>query len=249
MSSVVDVFEATFERDVIQHSHDVPVVVDFWAAWCGPCRALGPVLERLAIEANGDWRLAKLDVDSNQRLAATYGIQGIPAVKGFKGGRVIAEFTGALPEAQVRQWLTRLGPTPGERLFDGGRQMEAAGDLQGAAAAYRRVLELEPSHAGARTALAGVELQLRAKVADERGLRTRLATDPDDVEAATALADLRAAQGDFTEASSIVLAAIRNTSGEPRDRLRKHLLSLLDALPADDSRAMSARRALLLALY
>lgn len=249
MSSVIDVSEATFDREVVQRSYDVPVVVDFWAAWCAPCRALGPVLEKLASEADGSWRLAKLDVDSNQQLATAFGVQGIPAVKGFRNGSVMAEFTGALPETQVRQWLTRLGPTPAELAFDEGREAEARGDLESAAAAYRRALQADPGHADARGALARVELRLRVTTADEATLLARVDADPSDVEAATALADLRAVAGDYREAFSILLEAIRATSGDDRESVRKHLVDVLEALPADDPRAMSARRALSLALY
>ena len=123
----MDVTTETFERDVVERSHELPVVVDFWAAWCGPCRALGPTLERQAEEREGAFELVKVDVDANPELALRYKIQGIPAVKAFRDGEVVREFVGALPPAAVAQFLDELtGPSATERLI---AELQASGEL------------------------------------------------------------------------------------------------------------------------
>src|SRR5918997_6128980 len=123
--SAYDVTDATFEDDVLRKSFQQIVVVDFWAEWCGPCRQLTPVLERLAGDAS-DWALAKVDVDANPRLSAAFGIQSIPAVKAFRDGKQVGEFMGALPESQVRKWLEGLGPSEGELAMVVAEEAEAA---------------------------------------------------------------------------------------------------------------------------
>ena len=123
----MDVSTETFDREVIERSHERPVVVDFWAAWCGPCRTLGPVLEREAEQRPGQFELAKVDVDANQELAAHYQVQGIPAVKAFRNGQIVAEFVGAQPPARVAAFLDDLtGPTATERLI---AELTATGEL------------------------------------------------------------------------------------------------------------------------
>jgi putative thioredoxin len=248
-TNVIDVDETTFEADVLRRSFEKTVVVDFWAEWCGPCRALGPVLERLATEEGADWILAKLDVDANQRIAGAFGIQGIPAVKAFRDGKQVGEFTGALPESQVRRWLEGLGPTEGDLAIVLAEEAEAAGRLDEAKDAYERALAAEPGLFAARSGLARVALALRAGDLDAGALESRVEADPGDLEAVLGLADLEAAAGRHEPAFARLIETIRVTSGDDREKVRKHLLGLFDTLPADDARSLSARRDLSMALF
>jgi putative thioredoxin len=142
-----------FQADVIERSHEVPVVVDFWAEWCGPCKALGPVLEKLAGEAGGRWRLAKVDTDKHREAAAGYGIRSIPNVKLFVDGQPVSEFVGALPEQAVREWLAEALPGPGaDRVRHARELMEGAdpADLDEARQILAEVLEAEPGNIEAK---------------------------------------------------------------------------------------------------
>jgi putative thioredoxin len=150
---IQDVEEATFESQVILKSHEVPVVVDFWASWCGPCLILSPILERLAIEAGGSFVLAKLDVDRSPNLAIRYGVQGIPAVKAFRNGELVAQFVGAQPESMVRRFIEALAPSDEQRAVEQARSLLATRHYEQAEAAFREVYAADEANSDAALGL------------------------------------------------------------------------------------------------
>ena len=164
---VKDVNEADFQKQVIERSKEVPVVVDFWAEWCGPCRTLGPAIEKAVGERAGRVELAKVDVDQNQQLAGAYRVQGIPAVKAFRDGEMVDEFTGALPPAQIDAFLDRVVPSEAEELAD-------AAVESGDESALRKALSVDPGNIKATAALARLLLG-RGEAAEAEAVTERLA--------------------------------------------------------------------------
>ena len=271
-SFVVDVTEADFQAVVLEQSMTVPVVIDFWADWCEPCKQLSPVLEKLANSDGGRWLLAKVDVDANQRLGQVFQVQGIPAVFAVMKGQPIPLFQGALPEAQVRQYLDELlrvaeangvngrvavadqGVAPVEEQADDPRYDQAydaieRGDLDAAAAAYRSLLDSAPDDADARAGLGQVELLRRTQGVDERAARAAAAEHPDDVEVQCQVADLDLLGGHVEDAFERLIDLVRRMGGSERDRARTHLLGLFDLVGNQDDRVLKGRTALANALF
>jgi putative thioredoxin len=251
----MDVTEATFQSDVIERSHQVPVVVDFWAEWCGPCRQLGPVIEKAVAKREGKVDLVKVDVDSNQALARTYGIQSIPAVKAFKDGKVAGEFVGAQPPTAVEQFLDSLVPSEVDALV-------AQGDEE----SLRRAVELEPSRADAAVPLAKImhsrgELEAAQKLLAQvpgsfaaDGLAARIdleraAADEAPPEIPGLSEGLKALDdGDYETSLEKLLTALPEANGY-RDDLRRVIVGILDELGVDHPLARESRRRLAAALY
>ncbi|MFF4079769.1 tetratricopeptide repeat protein [Streptomyces sp. NPDC001777] len=276
---VIDVDEAGFESDVLQRSAEVPVVIDFWAEWCEPCKQLGPLLERLAREYNGRFVLAKIDVDANQMLMQQFGIQGIPAVFAVVAGQALPLFQGVAPEAQIRQTLDQLiqvgeerfGLTgivvdqdaaedadrapaeapagPYDALLEAAAQALDANDFAGAVQAYRNVLSDDPANAEAKLGLAQAELLSRVKDMDAQQVRKDAAEGPADVAAQLAAADLDLVGGHVEDAFGRLVETVRRTFGDDRDAARVRLLELFEVIGPDDPRVVAARTALARVLF
>ncbi|MEV8037355.1 tetratricopeptide repeat protein [Streptomyces sp. NPDC086182] len=278
-SLVIDVDEAGFEQDVLQRSTEVPVVIDFWAEWCEPCKQLSPVLERLAVEYNGRFVLAKIDVDANQMLMQQFGVQGIPAVFAVVAGQALPLFQGAAAEAQIRGTLDQLvqvaeqrfgltGLTvdtdaepvgapavqetpagPYDALLEAAVQALDAGDFGGAVQAYKNVLGDDPGNTEAKLGLAQAELLQRVQGLDPQQVRKDAAEKPGDARAQIAGADLDLVGGHVEDAFGRLIETVRRTAGDDRDVVRLRLLELFEVVGADDPRVVAARRALARALF
>lgn len=278
-SLVIDVDEAGFEREVLQRSTEVPVVIDFWAEWCEPCKQLSPVLERLAVEYNGRFLLAKIDVDANQMLMQQFGVQGIPAVFAVVAGQALPLFQGTAAEAQIRGTLDQLVQVAEERfgltgltvdgdaepgsapeapempagpydaLLEAAVQALDAGDFGGAVQAYRNVLSDDPANTEAKLGLAQAELLQRVQGLDPQQVRKDAAEKPGDVAAQIAGADLDLVGGHVEDAFGRLIDTVRVTAGDDRDAVRVRLLELFEVVGGDDPRVIAARRALARALF
>jgi len=270
---VFDVTEETFNTEVALRSRTTPVIVDLWADWCGPCKQLSPVLEKLANEAAGAWVLAKIDVDANPRLAQAFQAQSIPMVVAIIGGQMVDAFLGAMPEAQVRQWLTQvlaaadqlgLG-SAGDGMASPGAaaaaedamppayaEAQAAmerGDMEAAASVLEKGLAETPADPVLKSWLAQVNLIRRVNSYDEAAVRRAAAASPGDVDAQVKVADIELAAGRSEEAFDRLLGTVKRTSGDERNKARLHLLDLFEIFPPDDPQVKRARSQLTTLLF
>lgn len=243
---MVDVTDATFEEEVLVRSSQIPVVVDLWAPWCGPCQTLGPLLEQAVADTDGAVALAKVNIDENPTVAAGFRVQSIPAVFALRDGAVVDQFIGAQPDAAVREFVSRLLPvvTDADRAVD---EAVAASDPAVAEAAYGRALELEPDHPGAITGLAAL-LTAQGRPEEAVALLRRIPETPD---VRHLLAEARlAADGvavDGTDVTGILDSLLDRVRDD--DAARQEFVDLLETLGPDDERTSTYRRALASRLY
>ncbi len=270
---VVDVAEADFQAEVLDRSFQVPVLVDLWAEWCQPCKALSPILEKLVAEAAGTWVLAKVDIDANPRISQAFGVQSIPTIYAVVKGQPMELFQGALPEAQVREFLAEMlrvaaangvtgrigeatpdGSVPvdepaADPRFDAAYDAIEVGDWDTAEAAYQAVLNQSPADSDARAGLTQVALLRRTDGADPVAALQAADAAPGSVDAQSLAADIELLTGQVDAAFGRLVELVRRTAGDERGAARDHLLDLFTLVDPADPRVATARSALANALY
>jgi putative thioredoxin len=236
-----------FQKEIIEASTTTPVVVDFWAPWCGPCRSLGPILEKLEREYAGRFKLVKVNSDENQDLAAAFNVRSIPYVVGFRDGKPVAQFVGALPEGQVRAFIEKLFPSVHELNLAEASRLVGAGKVDEA----EKLLDTLPFNVDWEERVQA----LRAAVGfarsggDAGSLEARVAKSPDDLEARLALARLHAASRRWREAMEQLLEIVRRDKGWRDGEARRQMLHLFTLAAAEPELVSEFRRKLATALY
>ncbi|HKI73195.1 MAG TPA: tetratricopeptide repeat protein [Pseudomonadales bacterium] len=254
---VRDVTDAEFDTAVLARSKEIPVVVDLWAPWCGPCRQLGPVLEKIAAERSDDFELVKINVDENPVVAGQLGARSIPLVIGFKDGKPASQFVGAQPYAAVMKFIDALAPSKADRLVDAAARATAEGNTSDAETLLNQALETDRQHRRARLDLAELyvslnryedalaalsalpakpgdlvsrltaEIRLRMAGGDLKDLEEKVSRNPDDLDAAIALGRTLGADGEYQRALDILLDAIRRDSSYEDGAARQAMIDLL----------------------
>jgi putative thioredoxin len=271
---IIDVSETDFEFEVLNYSQNTPVVVDFWATWCVPCKVLGPLLERLAEEGRGAFRLARVDVDANPNLALRYGVRSIPVVKAFANGQVAAEFTGALPEPRVREFIKKLAPSEGDLILEKANSLLNQHQWASAEQSYRQVLEQTPDSPAGLLGLSKVLLAQGRSDESRQVLRNFPASREYSsaeillplTEAYTRLQSLSqeetdplapaynntlrlASRGNIPSALDGLLDILRQEKQYQNGQARKVFLALLELLGAEDPQARQYRNELASVLF
>jgi putative thioredoxin len=259
-TNVVEVTDATFEEVVVEGSKTRPVVVDMWATWCGPCRTLTPILEKVADERSGAFLLAKLDTDANPMVAQGFGVQSIPTVIAFKDGQAVTGFVGAYPEPEVNRFVDSILPTEADRRAEDARSVEASGDLTGAEQGYRDALGEDPENREAAVGLARILLESgELDEAEALVAKHRPDADAERVHAAIEIRRWVAAPADGTlgEAKRLAasgdlagaLAGMLQALGEDREAARDAMVTVFTAVGDDDPLVPEYRRRLAAALF
>lgn len=249
-NNVIDVDEEGFEAAVLETSKRVPVVVDFWAEWCGPCKQLSPTLEKVADEGQGSFLLAKVDVDQNPQLSQIFKVQSIPTVIAFKDGRPVSQFTGAIPEAAVRQFIANLVPPPADPMLVEVEAMIDAGDVEGAEGRLKEILQSEPTNIDAALLMASLLID-RGATEEALEILSRQSQTNEVKRMAAAARLLLSGDVDLADPEAALPVLLERVAGgdDAREKSRLAMIDIFDVLGPDHPLTVEYRRKLASALF